>query len=211
MANTINPNDILEFTCFQTYDFQTVLNVFHYQWFGPAISSAGYSAELNALINSFKNLAWTAHRRALTVNTFNLDVIRAQKVGPNVGDRGYYVQQVINEAGSATPPGIPSDLQMCLSYSTNRSFKGASGGKHFTGLPLATLNGSTFGIGTQVAWAGVAADLASVMVGTIAGNVATPVVWSPRPARRMTPGQILSIRVRPEARTQHSRTVGRGI
>lgn len=211
MANTLDPNDIVEVTCFGTYDLQTIINTFHFRYAGAAIPAGGYTAEMNAMMGNFRSVYWTAHWRAAVVSGFTLNAVRGQKVGPAAGVRGYYVQQTVNESGLVGAAGCPADTQLCISYSTDRAFKGASGGKHFAGIPLTGQANSLWLIGTRATWTTVAGDLTTPIAGTIGGNLFTPVVWSPRATRRMTPGNIIGVRVRDEVRTQHSRTVGRGI
>lgn len=211
MANVFNAGDICEITCFGNLDSQTIINTFHYQYSGPGVTSLNYTVDLQNLIANFKTGVWTPTWKTRVSTAYILNVIRAQKVGPALNDRGYYVQSTVAETGTDVDVNLPADVQMCVSISTNRSFKGATGSKRFAGLPLNEANGSVWLAGTVTAWNTVGANFSNVLTGSVGTNVYTPVVWSPNPNRRFTPGSILSTRARAEIRTQHSRTVGRGI
>lgn len=209
MANSLISNDIVAVTNFGSYDGQSILNVFHYIYSGDYVDAANYAAEMNKFNDSFKATVIDAAWKARVVNTFTFDFTRIQKVGPQPTDRGYYLQKNIGLAGDLPDLGCPADVQMCVSLSTDRAFRGATGGKHFTALPAASMAASYWNLLTRLSWATVGAQMQTNLVGTIPTRLLVPVVWSPR--KPLAHGRILSTRVRGEVRTQHSRTVGRGI
>lgn len=205
----ILPNDLAELTMIGSYQGETILNVFHYQYYNTVNQPDGV-AELSNLMTRFDADVWgfplLGIRQRLT-NGYTLNTLKAQIVHPT---RRFYKSQVPTEsAGAIQGGGIPSNTNITITQRTTGAFRGAAGNKKFTALPLTTVNGNVFSAPTVSEWNATCAVLLNTFACLNPPGVWVPVVWSPkRPTERRG---ILEIYPNEEVRVLRLRQKGVGI
>lgn len=202
-------NDVLEYTMFGTLYGQQILNVFHYRYSGANVPAGEYEAELDALSDEITGTLWPAlggGLQSLVTIDYKLVRVRLQPVWPT---RRYYIDNVLNQEGTAVGAAAPANMAQAITLKTDRAVKGGQGRKHISGRPIGTISmGEWTAAGTLAVqtWAPAIMDPVD---GTAPDRVLTPTVWSPRIPTSVT--RILSVETSQQMRTMHRRTVGLGI
>ena len=205
----ITPGAVVELTQFATYQGQTIMNVFHYEWTNA--NSGDYNVELLSLLDRFKINVWNGGLtpwKGLLVEDFVVQRWRAQRVAPS---REYYLEKLADatDKGGIVAVGIPSDVNITVSLRGFSTVRGTTGNKKLTGLPIATLDGNLFTAGTVNTFQDMSDGFKTVL--NDAGLVPswTPIVWSPvRPLDRR---QVIATTARPQVRVLRKREYAKGV
>src|SRR4249920_1167833 len=111
-------HDVIELTCFSSYQGQRILNVFHYEYkLAPPVLDAANDiyallADFNAKVITNGIIGWQNY----VVSDFSFDFQRAQIVYPT--RQPYLQQNTPLTAGTKAPPGVPSDTNLTIDFRT---------------------------------------------------------------------------------------------